>query len=114
VKLPEVTLGSMRIENIGVRLGRMADRPGIEIRVVADARDLDRARTSPLIFREYFAEELWSQLDEKARAQSIRRVVLDALTHEVDEWLRVDGKLVTNAHPERPGYAPDALFQDPP
>jgi hypothetical protein len=113
MKLPEVTLGSMRISAIGVDLRQMASRPGIEVRV--DMRVLDRGGESvqPLRFSETFAEELWSQLDEKTRAQFIRRVVLDALTHEVDEWLRVDGKLVTNAHPEKPGYAPDALFQDP-
>jgi hypothetical protein len=33
-------------------------------------------------------------------ARAVREQVITVLTHEVDEWIRVDGRLVSNAHPE--------------
>lgn len=39
-------------------------------------------------------------------ADMVRGAVVEALAHEVDEWLRIDGVLVTEPHPDKPRDEP--------
>lgn len=57
-----------------------------------------RGRTMDITWSETFCKELWE--DDGSRDALVRRVVLNAMAHEVDEWLRVDGRLVRDPHPE--------------
>jgi len=50
--------------------------------------------------QEEIHHELWDELDERMQALKIREVILKAITHEVDEWLRVNGGRVVEPHPE--------------
>jgi hypothetical protein len=52
--------------------------------------DLRIARTVP------------DDVNDETLARIVRSCVIEALAHEVDEWLRIDGVQVSEPHPEAP------------
>jgi hypothetical protein len=54
----------------------------------------------PLMLLEAFSLERLETLPDEYILREIYRLVRRAELHELDEWLKVDGKCVTDPHPE--------------
>lgn len=111
VTRPVVTLGALRIDGIKVDVTSSFNHAALEFRVRLLTRDVaDEVAPNQLHNVGVVPEGTWAAMAADQRASFVRSLVLRTVEHEVDEWLRIDGRLVTNAHPETPGYAPDAIF----
>ena len=103
MKLPKLTLGRFAIRSAQVLIDEPFDRDGVRLRVhlstshLDDPRDNDFAGT---VNQETIASEHWCQMSADHKRHVLRQLVYRAVCHEVDEWLRMDGDLVTDPHPE--------------
>ena len=100
--MPDVTMGSFKVWDFRVTVEHDENREKVEIlaRYRCTCVDTDPG-PAEVSTREVVDEEFWDDLDEDMRARAIRDVVIRALSHDVDEWLRVDGKVVEVAHGNR-------------
>lgn len=100
MELLRFDLGRMGFERADVQLERAPYTDDILIRVRlrgvynADRPDDDKKTWTNL------AKSIPEGLPPEHICQMVRAAVIQALTHEVDEWLRCDGLRVTDPHPE--------------
>lgn len=107
--LPEISLGEMRIANVRAELDR--DMPcRFRLRVFWECPDSTAKSRfagvpeqhwpgdSTLMFTYEIVTEFWSRLDVPARRKWIRSKIREALLHELDEWLEIDGEKFPSPH----------------
>ena len=96
----DVSLGAFCIRDVQVRVKHEGGSDVMRIEISYQGSHLQSAEPFKLysVFR--FERELWENLSQKHRAEMIQDEVKRALSHEIDEWLRIDGELVTEPHPE--------------
>lgn len=98
--LPRVSLGQMRIAGVEVLLREMPREASIEVLVqlrgVVDSRG--SGQVTEVRLSDTMPLRAWASLGEQSRRSFIRRVVMHALTHEVDEWLEIDGERGPDPH----------------
>jgi len=104
MKLPKCDLGLFGIDHAQVHVMEAEDCSGLDIRVYlkhhANASTGKPSNDVETILRETVSYELYRALPATAIRDFVRRLVLRALEHEVDEWLRIDGERVKDPHPE--------------
>lgn len=99
--VPDVTLGDFGIAGARVTAGWLFEQDAMELRAFIEVRDVrDPTRAEGVVTRETIDGDSWMAMTDAVRAEMVRRLVMQALSHEVDEWLRVDGKLVREPHPK--------------
>ena len=102
-KLPVVTLGQFAIHKANIVLEQDPTRSLDSLRLRLDFAVNDVENPS---VRTTVARTLTMSRYELLRAEGgwvqfmVRRAVHDAVVHEVDEWLRIDGELLAEPHPE--------------
>jgi hypothetical protein len=103
MKPPKVTLGKFGIRSLRaiVQGDAFTDYVLIDARLQAE-HDVNGLNNPPpeTIQRERLTPVAWEAMSEIARAHLIRNLLIRLVTHEVDEWLRVDGERVVEPHPE--------------
>lgn len=103
-RLPEVSLGNLHVAGAQVLLRQLDsawDRhDGVEIRCVLDIRRVQDGEAGEVVTREILTPD--AALEPGLLATAIRGCVRKAFLHEIDEWLRIDGQLVCEPHPEPP------------
>ena len=93
-----VTMGEFAISGIEVTANRTAGGD-VLLRVVHTCRCVDTGRTDAEVnTREAHDGESWGALTAAERGLLVKGLVMRALEHEVDEWLRVDGERVQEPH----------------
>ncbi len=97
--LPEVTLGEFRISGLRCSVRRAVHMDGIEILTVYESPSVDTGQPIPIHSIQFVPLQDWRRMPEGERVETIRRCVVEALKHEVDECLRIDGNRVRDPHP---------------
>lgn len=64
-------------------------------------RDVATGRMEHFTSRHVFDAQAVARMPEEHLVEELRRLVIRAELHEVDEWLRLDGVCVVEPHPER-------------
>lgn len=97
--LPKVTVGEFAIRGIDVQVMH-----GIHaVRIVSRFRvaNLANPAEDTTIFAEaQISNHIPPREFDRAFRWELKRSILSGLEHELDEWLRVDGELLTDPHPE--------------
>lgn len=98
------SLGGLRIKWVRVNIERAAASDACVTTVGVCVPDAAAPRVAKPEWR-----EIWKahRTEEPPTRSEIRDFVLEALEHEVDHFLRVDGELVTDAHPIEVGLRYD-------
>lgn len=105
MKLPTIDLGKFKIDGLTVEWHEPAfGDDHVELRTVLSARDI-RTPGCPVLLRVMAVDVITrDRLEHFRDSGMLQRWIRDALartiTHELDEWLRVDGKQVVDSHPE--------------
>lgn len=97
MKLPDVSLGHLQVfrASVDVVHDMQHNMPAIVVELqVRNVRNDGLAKVSGRTIIHHTEAR-----DPETFRLLLRQVVVDAFVHEIDEWLRVDGRLVTNPHP---------------
>lgn len=100
---PAVDLGRFCIKDLRVLIEPTEQGDGVRIRSsfsAEDATGFNPGIRSLVLMEERRHCVEWERFDARFRARVIRELCIRTLTHELDEWLRVDGKIINEAHPE--------------
>ncbi len=89
-----VSLGHMRIDRVTVKLSRSPDWHGIDIQVRLDVIDVRNGEQAPVMLLDRFPADI----PIRDQREFVRHMVSRALTHEMDEWLRIDGVQLVDPH----------------
>lgn len=108
VQLPDVTLGAFRIFSAEIRVAHHSSS-GVQIDCVLRVPDAQTGTPTFVANRVTVEYATWAAMPPHARREMIRDVALSALEHELDEHLRVDGRLLRNP---RPGNGPRGSWQE--
>lgn len=94
--MPVVDIGQFRIERPWAKVIGDDDR----VQIVAGfwCPDLITGVVDKQVMLQNVWIETWEEMSQKARVELIRATWINALRHELDEWLRVDGVQVTDPH----------------
>lgn len=102
MNLPVVDVGQFAIHSLRVTLMWEPDHDAADLRVTIMVNDRDEPRHKvPIHGRERInGEAISHHRDGDFLRYFVRDAILRSLEHEVDEWLKLDGKQVTDPHPE--------------
>lgn len=105
MKLPKVTLGKFAIRSMRfVMNAPHAANPNVALcaflEPAEDVTGFHSDITPEVATKHVYPENVWIEMTPRHRAEVIRAILIEAVTHEVDEWLRVDGERVVEPHPE--------------
>ncbi|HEX2679541.1 MAG TPA: hypothetical protein VHM19_22985 [Polyangiales bacterium] len=100
VLLPTVELGAFRIDGARVLVALDDRSDAVVFTTVLNVRDVSSGQQTTVNHQARYARSFVR--DREAIAEAIRELVIGALAHEVDEWLRVDGARVQEPHPRVP------------
>lgn len=101
LKLPSVSMGSFRVDRIDLCCEYDSDGWHVELRCMLHGAGLVGGKQQVYaVQRIPLAELQFIDRAELVLARHVRALVLDTIVHEVDEWLRLNEKLVSNPHPE--------------
>ena len=93
----DYSLGAMRINAIRVALRR--DEHNVHFIVPMTVVDVHAQwREIEIVFNDYMPTSAWDSLTEHMQKQIVRKVIMSALEHEVDEWLRYRGEVMNPPH----------------
>ncbi len=98
-----VDVSRMHIRGCAVHVGQSAPWESadyVRLRVVLDVADVVTGQDNHVTLDKTLHRAILK--DGKVPAQIIRSAILQALVHELDECLLVDGKRVVEPHPEQP------------
>lgn len=108
----DVSLGAFAIDAATVAVSEGMLRPDIEVRVTLAVRDIETREPNTVTHRLLMPRIRWDALPADMRAEAIRREVMKAIEHEVDEWLTVDGERVRDPHPVRGAEASETVVHE--
>lgn len=96
MNLPKVDVSRFRIRGIDCRVSHAADSDAIQFAYALQVDDVD-AGTTTMVQGKQFLDR---RLKPDAFAHLVRSGLLDAIAHELDECLFIDGKRTRDPHPE--------------
>ena len=96
--LPEVTLGGLAIHDFTCAVTWNSHVDAVEIVARYECPCVDTGEPTDVITRSVVDGETWAEMTAQERGEFIRNLCIRAMAHDVDEWLRVDGEKVEEAH----------------
>jgi hypothetical protein len=98
-ELPNITLGAFAISSIDIRLEESPFVPDhVRLAITAKVMNLNGAVPGEVAIGMMLPSDVLSR--RKVFADIVRARVRELVLHEIDEWLRIGGELVTDPHPE--------------
>ncbi len=99
VTTPKVTIGEFKIRRAVVSLED--DERGTRLRCTLVVDDVVWGQRESLTYSEHYSKSEVAYLMENGRlGMRVRDLVMTAMTHEVDEHLRINGEYIVDPHPE--------------
>lgn len=116
MNIPDVDLSRFDLKHIRVLVSEAIVPSGglaaFEVRVVLGAKDVCDGTKQTVVVRDFIYMDRLARSERPAVlfGSFVRTLIINALTHEVDECLFLDGKrLCANPHPELEQHAKERL-----